>query len=81
LNGLNLDVDLIIHLLSNETEYQVIKEHHNVMNAIKLIYTINNSGIIVLLASMISVMNVQLIRHKRHNFLYINVLLKSKITL
>jgi len=44
------------------------------MNAIKLIYTINNSGIIVLLAIMISVMNVQLIRHKRHNFLYIGVI-------
>ena len=44
------------------------------MNVIKLIYTINNSGIIVLLASMISVMIAKLIRHKGHNFLYIDVI-------
>ena len=44
------------------------------MNAIKLIYAVKISGIIVLLAGMIFVMIVQLIRYKVHNSLNIHVI-------
>ena len=71
---LNLNVEHSIDLSNNKTEYHSTQIRQLVINVCNPIYTINNSGTIVLSVGMIFVMIVQLINYKKQKFLNIDVI-------